>query len=183
VATKPTIASVAIGAKVSAALWNAQVYNLGRFVDVTKPVTQLTQGAVQSVANNTWTAITFDTEVLDTDNQHSIVSNTSRVVIGGTLGWYRCSGTIPWTGSATGARYGAKLQLNGVDVNGSQNFSANYSSSINLSSTLSPILVQATVATDYVELLGFQISTVAMNTQVTAALRPSFVVEYVGTLA
>ncbi len=181
-ATKPTIASVAVGQKISAALWNAQVYTLGRFVDVTKPVAQLTPSAVQSILNNAWTAITFDTEALDTDNQHSTVTNTSRVVIGTTLGWYRISGSVAWTGSATGARYGAKITLNGADVTGSQAFFANSAASVNQHSVAPPVFVQATASGDYVELNGYQISGAAMNTIVTGALRSLLVVEYVGTL-
>jgi hypothetical protein len=181
-ATKPTVAQVATGSKATATLWNNAVYQQWQFLDVVKPVTQLTAGTATSMANNAWTAVNFDTEVIDTDSQHSTVSNTSRVVIGTTLGWYRCSGVVTFTGSATGSRYGAKLQLNGVDVNGAQNLYANYSASVQQTASLATIYVQSILSTDYVELLGFQASGGAMNTVVVSALRSCFSVEYMGTL-
>lgn len=181
-ATKPTVAQVATGSKATATLWNNAVYQQWQFLDIVKPVCQLTAGTVQSLVNNAWTTLNFDTEVIDTDSQHSTVSNTSRVVIGNTLGWYRCSGVVTFTGSAAGARYGAKLQLNGAEVNGTQNLFANYSSSVNQTASLQTIFVQATLSTDFVELLGFQQSGGAMNTIVASSNRSCFSVEYMGTL-
>lgn len=181
-ATKPTVTQVATGSKATATQWNNAVYQQWQFLDIVKPVCQLTANAATSLVNGVWTAVNFDTEVIDTDSQHSTVSNTSRVVIGTTLGWYRCSGVVTFSGSATGSRYGAKLALNGTDVNGAQNLFANYSSSVQQTASLAAIFVQSTLSTDYVELLGFQSSGGAMNTQITSALRPCFSVEYMGTL-
>src|SRR6266496_1428791 len=65
------------------------------------PRVQLRQTVVQSLANNTHPAITFDTEDIDSDNAHSTVTNTSRVTPV-TTGWWRCSGAVGYAGNALG---------------------------------------------------------------------------------
>jgi hypothetical protein len=191
VATKPTIASVAIGAKVSAALWNAQVYTGNRFQDVTKPVCHVYQTVAQAPASAAWTPITFDSEYIDTDNQHSTVSNTNRIVIGNTLGWYRVSANVAFNGDIRGRR-GGRIGLNGsaVPIAGSQivipayaQNAAGAATGYNINVTSPPVLIQATLATDYVELQGFQDTGVALNTTVGSGIACALIVEYVGTLA
>ena len=66
----------------------------------------------QSIANGAVTPITMDSEVVDTDNVHSLVTNTSRLTIV-TAGRYRVVGSILWNANATGYRT-AKLLKNGV---------------------------------------------------------------------
>lgn len=181
-ATKPTVSQVATGSKATATQWNNAVYQQWQFLDIVKPLCVVSPSAVQSIPNNTFTALTFDTEVIDTDSQHSISTNTSRVVIGTTLGWYRCSGGVVFAGAAAASRYGAEVALNGVAVNGSQQFIASSGTATPLSAILIPTFVQATLSTDYVEMLVLQNAGVAMNTTVSGAARPIFCVEYVGTL-
>jgi hypothetical protein len=59
-----------------------------------------------SIANNTTTALTFDSEFFDIGGFHSTVSNTSRITIPTGLGGYYLfdAGTV-WPGNATGNRY------------------------------------------------------------------------------
>lgn len=179
-ATKPTIATVAVGQKISASLWNNAVYNDGNFWDNKKPVCYVAQTGAQSIPNNTLTAITFDSELIDTDGQHSTVSNTSRVVIGNTLGWYRITGTYFNGTNVSGTRIGAAIGLNGT-VQAPEVLA--YAAGTAAISVTPTALLQATASTDYVELLALQTSGVAANTSFASPFRSTLLVEYVGTLA
>jgi len=74
----------------------------------------LTQSvSTQSVATNTTTAITFNTEAIDTDGYHSTVSNTDRITIPSTkVGKYLVTASISMAANTTGARV-IKIQKNG----------------------------------------------------------------------
>jgi hypothetical protein len=176
VATKPTISTAAVGARISAAAWNAQVYNLGNFVQNKRPVVSLNQATPQACSSGTYTTITFDAEQLDTDAQHSTASLTSRVVIGNTLGWYRVYGAVPFSATAAGQRIIAAIAFNGGRVNGETSIIVG-GSSITTACTMA--IVQSTVSTDYVELMGWQ-NVGAINTTVNTTTRPILIVEYLG---
>ncbi len=63
----------------------------------------------QSIANATLTAVTFDSESLDTDGFHSTSTNTDRITIPAGLGGkYRFTCNMLWVASGVGNRY---LQL------------------------------------------------------------------------
>ena len=70
------------------------------------------QGVAQSIANATVFGITLDGELVDTDNVHSLVTNTTRFTIV-TPGRYRVFGQVVWGPSATGYR-GLRLLKNGT---------------------------------------------------------------------
>lgn len=72
---------------------------------------QVYRNSVQSIPNNTLTAITFDTEVRDPFNMHSLSSNTSRITAPAP-GWYSCVSTVRWASNASGYRE-AYLRTNG----------------------------------------------------------------------
>jgi hypothetical protein len=92
----------------------------------------LTKSATQSIANDTETAVTFDTEAWDTDAFHSTATNTSRITIPtGKGGKYQVSGNVGIT-SGSGGTY-LLLKKNGsvlsypVVVNGTGNgFDTNF---------------------------------------------------------
>lgn len=73
-----------------------------------------TKSASQSISNATWTAITYDTEVYDTDNFHSTSSNTSRLTVPTGLGGYYL---ITWgmTASNGDVAQNCKLYVNTTD--------------------------------------------------------------------
>lgn len=74
----------------------------------------VTSSTDQTIANNTNTAVTWDTEDFDTDGFHSTSSNTSRFTIpSGKAGKYLCTATWRWDNNATGDRYVA-IWKNGV---------------------------------------------------------------------
>ena len=66
----------------------------------------------QAVVTSTATAILMDAELVDTDNVHSLLTNTSRLTIV-TAGRYRVVGQVAWTANATGLR-DATLLKNGT---------------------------------------------------------------------
>jgi hypothetical protein len=181
-ATKPTAVQVAAGSKATSSQWNSGApYTMWRFLDVVKPVCLAINTAAQSIPTGTTplTAISFDTEAIDTDGQHSTVTNPSRVTIGNTLGWYRCTGTYFNSTNVSGKRIGAAIALNNTalvpETIGYATGTASFSVTV-------VALVQATLSTDYVELQVFQETGVAANTSFTSPFRCCLLVEYVGTL-
>jgi hypothetical protein len=76
----------------------------------------LTKSAAQSTANNTITAITFDTEELDTDAFHSNSPNPSRITIPtGKGGKYLVIAQVTFGANTTGARYFKIIKNGGAD--------------------------------------------------------------------
>jgi hypothetical protein len=74
------------------------------------PISAYTQGARArnsadlSIADSTYTALTYDTEDYDTDGIHSTTSNTDRLTCQ-TAGKYLILAGIAWEGNANGVRY------------------------------------------------------------------------------
>lgn len=112
---------------------------------------QLT-GAVQSIANNAYTAITFTGEIRDTANTHSNVSNTSRCTPS-TAGYYECHGIVSYVGAAAGM-FQCQFRKNGAQVLGSAPYGSN--NATNQGSLANSIQTFATIqcngTTDYIEL-------------------------------
>lgn len=76
----------------------------------------LQRSANQSIANNTVTSVTWDTETLDTDAFHSTSTNTDRITIpSGKAGKYMVGFTLTYTGTSTGIRVG-QIRKNGTSV-------------------------------------------------------------------
>jgi hypothetical protein len=104
----------------------------------------------QTLSNNTFTAVTFNSENWDTDSFHSTSSNTSRMTIpSGKNGKYLISGTLAYTGNATGAR-GFFIYKNGAAIHYIQ-----IASSANSVYPNASMVVDA-VATDYFEVYAWQ---------------------------
>jgi hypothetical protein len=138
-----------------------------------KPSAMLRQATNQSIANNTWTAITFGVEDWDDDPDgtggHSTSSNTSRYTAR-YPGVYLLGGGVGWAASSAGVR-GTRWAKNGTALNGS--------------STLEPPTASGTAyyaaraikveldEGDYVELFGFQNSGGSLNTTVATSEQPS----------
>jgi hypothetical protein len=138
---------------------------------------------VQQTAQTGWTsatatAVTFgaSSEVIDTEGAHDTGSNTSRIVIGKRLGWWEISGVYcPPSNTAT-TLVRAIIYKNGVFVPGSFAGLPFASTSALIGITTPVVPVQATSATDYVELFGYQtaasgtIGTAGLNTYVACSL-------------
>ena len=78
----------------------------------------LYQSAAQSVPDSTYTAITFNSELFDTDAYHSTSSNTSRITIpAGKAGKYLFTRKINWAGAIGAGSYCIfKMYKNGTDL-------------------------------------------------------------------
>ena len=107
--------------------------------------------ATQSISNNTATAITFNSEVLDTNNFHSTSSNTSRMTIPAAYaGKYMVVGQIFVQNNGNGTRR-LEIYKNGSSFARTQNFAdASEQGYLNINTTMS------LAVSDYVELYVFQ---------------------------
>jgi hypothetical protein len=113
---------------------------------------RLTKSATQSLANNTGTKITWDTETYDTDGFHSLVTNTSRITIpSGKAGYYSITATGAFGANATGQRYFAFYKNGTMELVYARN--AGYSAA-DLAASGTAILNLA--VGDYIELEAFQ---------------------------
>ena len=175
-ANLPYTLQKSVGSKLSAADWNTYVKGNDDFFIYNRPLCITRQSVAQVIATATYTPITMDAETLDRDNQHSTVTNTDRVVIGNTLGWYRVSGVVAFPGNATGTRIAA-IYLNGAAVQtGYTRIGANAS----FSCVPVTAIVQATASTDYVQCIAWQDSGVSLTTSVSGAWS-SLTVEWIGS--
>jgi hypothetical protein len=117
------------------------------------------KSANQSIANATFTAITFNQEDFDTNAFHDTSTNNTRITIpAGKAGYYAIAGIIIWSGNGTGNR-GIELQKNGASVSYMNFLSAPATNDGGYS--MSYILNLA--VSDYVELFGYQTSGGALN--------------------
>ena len=187
-ATVPTAATAAVGDKIAAtATWNSGVRDpinfLLKVTSGNRAAVCLTQNSAQTGwTDSAFTAVTFDTEVVDNDAQHSTSSNTSRVIIGTTLGWYLVSGTYASASNTNGNNRRAAIYLNGAVINGTQVVVASNASG--LATVQTPwFLVQSTASGDYVELMGYMStgSSGTIGTAVSASYRSSLTVVYLGS--
>lgn len=110
-ATIPSQTTLAVGAVLTSAVWNANVRDAVNYL-LTPPMAVLRQTVAQSAGAGGYTAVTWDTEDRDSDNGHSTISNTSRYTAQ-TMGWYIVQSTINWPGSTSGNWLGITLQVNG----------------------------------------------------------------------
>ncbi len=155
-----------------------------RFVMETKPITVLVAQVDQTGwSSATYTAVEFGagSEVLDTDTQHSTSSNTSRVTIGDTLGYYRLTGVVTFNGLTTTTLVRAGFALNGSMIAGSISSMAPLSSSSALSVVAHSTIVEATSSSDYVELMGWQTASGTPRGPIVSGgnFASSFTVEYI----
>ncbi len=179
----PTLPAWSVGEDITAAdlqlMVDAQSWDFA-----TRPVAFMVQTVAQTGwTSATFTAVTFTTEAIDRDGQHSTTVNTSRVTIGGTLGWYRVSGLYAAAANGVATLVRTAIGFNGTNVNGSYSAQSPSSAAVVLGVPTGTVLVQATAATDYVELLGAM--TAASGTIGTAVAgsgsASSLLVEWIGS--
>jgi hypothetical protein len=113
----------------------------------------LADNTSQTLANNTFTAFTFNTEITDSDGFHSTVTNTSRITIptgkGGKYLIYGVIGTIQ--SNATGLRF-LRLYVNGAFADPQQRLTVDTEGRVSLTLTE----IRSLSAADYIELFGMQ---------------------------
>lgn len=83
--------------------WNATLYD-ALFMMLNPPMVHVQQRVAQSIPNSAWTALTFDSEIIDTEGAHSTATNPSRVTPK-TPGWYVGWFGASWASNTTGRRH------------------------------------------------------------------------------
>lgn len=124
---------------------------------------QVSNSVGQSINNSSKTLITWDTEQIDTNTFHSTSSNTGRMTIPtGQDGTYRVFAQLSYSGSVLGnARQVYIRKNNTTDVA----FSAQAADGVAGDQSINAVLLITLVATDYLEVYGFQNSTGALNVE------------------
>ena len=135
----------------------------------------LYKSANQSINNNTFTAITFNSEDYDTNSFHDTSTNTSRITIpSGKGGKYLITGVIIFQDNATNDRT-VYLYKNGVSDQ--ELFAQKNAGGYNTSNGLS--FVKVLDAADYIEVFALQNSGGALNI-IGGTLSTHFQVYYLG---
>jgi len=119
----------------------------------------LEHSATQSISNNTWTTLAFDTENYDFGNLHLSSSNTRITIPQGGRGPYSIGALIEFAGNSTGIR-GTRFRLNGSTISGS---TARATPIATDPTTLSPTLRVLLKPVDYLNIQVFQTSGAALN--------------------
>jgi hypothetical protein len=78
--------------------------------------------ADQTITDKTWTKVSFNTDIIDTDNE---LDNANKTWVCTTTGTYIISGVISWIADATG------LRAIGISENGSEPTVTSYISTVN----------------------------------------------------
>jgi hypothetical protein len=140
------------------------------------PIATLIQINSQSIPNNTFTALTLDSEGVDSAGGHDNSTNPSRYTAV-YAGWYELSGGCTFVANATGRRL-ARWIVNGTSVPGSLAGIPGNASILGFS----PRTVYALLDVgDYAELQVYQDSGGALSTFVAnTEYRPSAFIRWVG---
>jgi len=142
------------------------------------PAAFVTQNATQSLANSTWTALSFDQSVFDSYGSHSNSTNNSRFTAQ-VAGWHIVFGCASYAGNANGNR-GCAVAKNGARVQGGSGFVPTITVG-NSPTTPSPPVIVFLAAGDYVEIQGYQTSGGALATNAAADLDSSMTAMWVHT--
>jgi len=121
---------------------------------------QVTRTAAQSIGNAAWTAISFDTEDVDTDLMYAAGTPTRITIVH--PGLYIITGTVAWANNTTNSR-GARLYLNGATIiAGMTNGTAAVAAGDHDAQTVTAI--RYLNAGDYITLHAYQNTGGALNT-------------------
>jgi hypothetical protein len=174
--TVPVMATETPGTYWTAALVNAQIRDPMNFL-LGVPRFRGYAATTQSISDSTWTSLSIDTEVVDSDAGHSTVTNTSRYVCQ-VAGTYLLAGTSAFAANATGNR-AARLAINGIAIPGS--FVKTLAATVTHSSaTLTTAIAPMSVG-DYVEVQGYQSSGSALSTSAASDVAPSLLAVWISS--
>lgn len=160
-----------------------------RASDTTRHYCFAYQSVAQSIPTGTvtFTAITFTTDLVDTDAIHDTVTNNSQLIVGGILGYWEVSGCVSYAAAASGAvgeTRRAGIMFNGTGsptTQGAQVILPFVTTTSGLTSiVVPPILVQTTASTDYVELGAAHNNSGSINTTVSGGFRSHIRAVYLG---
>lgn len=128
-------------------------------------------GAI-SVANSSWTLVTFDSERFDVDSMHNTSSNTGRFVTQRT-GVYMFGCCIRWASNATGYRLlQARLNSGGSGSGGTELAQCSNNPLSGTYTQQNLVSLYTFTAGDYVEFFGFQSSGGALNIEASSNTSP-----------
>lgn len=146
----PVPASETPGQSIASALWNSQVRD-GLGYLLADPVFVGVQTVAQNILNNAWTAISLDTETIDTYNGHDTVTNNSRYTAQ-VAGFYSVCGVTCWSANSTGVR-ASRIHVNGTVVQGTSQMYTTLPS--NTTGVATPLRTVYLNVNDYVEVAGY----------------------------
>lgn len=176
--TVPSYTTFVAGSVLTAAQLNTNVRDAGNFW-LARPLCLLRQTSIQSIANNAFTDILFDTEDIDRDGGHSTVTNTARYT-STTPGYLAFSGGVGFASNATGRR-GTQWAFNAATLAASQDIRTTLPSN-SMAVAARTVSVPVNGTTDFVTLQGFQDSGGALNSNVTGSAQASMFVLWISTL-
>lgn len=137
---------------------------------------RLFNSAVQAIANNTATAITYGSESFDTDSFHSTSTNTSRITVPAGLGGkYSVYAIVEWPANVTGSRE-IQVRINGSVAGQTIVDYQNFSSGAFYQSTAG---IMELTAGDYIELWCLHSAGVSLNVALSQSYT-QFSVQYLG---
>ncbi|MFF0409051.1 hypothetical protein ACFYUY_01275 [Kitasatospora sp. NPDC004745] len=161
----PTPASIAPGNYITAALWNANVYN-GLYFLLNLPLFSGYQSAAQSIANGSVTAIAIDTTIVDTYGGHSNTVNNSRYTVQtGAAGWYQVTCSLGFVANASGSR-ALEIHKNGTVIK--LGYDGTDDSRTDIAAALQCTAIVQLAVGDYVEGFAYQTSGGALATNPNA---------------
>jgi hypothetical protein len=126
--------------------------------------------AGQSVPHAAWTALTFNTEVWDEDEMHSLATTTERLTIR-TAGVYLISAQVRFAANTTGTRE-LQIRLNGTTTLALADCLA--TAQANGLVYLNLVTLWKLVVGDYLSAVVYQTSGAALNVESAGALSPAF---------
>jgi len=159
----PSLAVVSPGTPITSALWMSNVYNGLTYLSNPPAATLVQTSAATSLANSTWTPISFDSSTFDNYGGHSNVTNTSRYTIA-QAGKYLITGNVAFAFNAGGDR-AAKIMKNGAVLQGPYSLvgaSGGHPTSVPTAGFILPCAIG-----DYLELAGYQNSGGSLNTLIS----------------
>lgn len=148
--TIPSSTYASPGDLVTAQIWNNGTYTLNNWLS-NRPMFRGRGQLNQSIANNTWTAVQYALNMVDTDGGHNTVVNNSEYVAQ-VDGWYWVKGCVAWNPSGVSnvaCRIDTAIAVNGAIIVGSAQF-VDKGNQVNSSQSASAIVFM--YQGDYVEL-------------------------------
>ena len=149
--------------------WKRRPFNIG---------VRVYSDANMSIADNTWTSVTFNQERWDTDTIHDNSTNNTRLTCK-TAGLYIIVGNLLFDTSANGYR-GMAFLLNGITYIGRVSANPRNGGTGQYHCFFSANTIYQLAVNDYVELQAYQNSGGALNLLCTAQYGMEFMMQRIG---
>lgn len=168
-----TPATATAGTALTAAWLNTYVRDNMAWIATDSPACRVYNNAAESIANNSITLVTYNSERYDNAAMHSTSSNTGRITIPtGGGGKYIVGVQHAWDTDTTASRRAATIRQNGTTLVASQQVEASTLGTVNHGLTV--MSVYAMSAADYFDSTAFHDSGAALNLAVFAEYAPDF---------